>query len=311
MAETHVAEGPFNLAQNPFKLDEPKATRRTKTNTSSTKNKFGVLQPQEVILGLFGEYIGEDERAWSGGLVHVLGDLGFSVAASRVAINRVISRGLLSPEKEGRFAFYRATDRMRIVHEEGRRYIFSAGSTFEHDGQWTTVFSKETTDGRLRGGRLSRWLSFRGFGNLQDGIWIAPGNKRQELESLFGKLGFIDTVAIFVGRFEASLEVSEIASRAWQLKKLKIMYDTLVKDIEHLSGISPDDFDLVTAFKLRTRLIEMFRQVWSQTPHISDEFIDINWRRSEATALFNELADLLNPGASAYFRGKVVTGELH
>ncbi len=57
----------------------------------------------------------------------------------------------------------------------------------------------------------------------------------------------------------------------------------------------------VTAFQLRTRLIEVFRQVWSQTPHIPDEFIDTNWRRSKATTLFNELADTLNGGASAYF----------
>ncbi len=64
---------------------------------------------------------------------------------------------------------------------------------------------------------------------------------------MFGKLGFIDTVAIFVGRFEDPLDVSEIASRAWQLKKPKTRYDKLVKDIEHLSGKSPDDFDLVTA----------------------------------------------------------------
>ncbi|MCY3983746.1 MAG: hypothetical protein OXE85_07490 [Roseovarius sp.] len=100
-------------------------------------------------------------------------------------------------------------------------------------------------------------------------------------------------------------------SKQQQLKKLKTMYDKLVKDIEHLSEKSPDDFDLVTAFQLRTRLIEMFPQVWSQTPHISDEFIDTDWRRPEATALFNEWTNTLNSGASAYFHGKVVTGELH
>ena len=59
--------------------------------------KLRVLQPQEVILGLFGEYVKPGEKVWSGGLVRLLEDLNFSPAASRIALSRVVARRLLIP----------------------------------------------------------------------------------------------------------------------------------------------------------------------------------------------------------------------
>ena len=164
------------MALSPFGTKARVASRPIPTATQGPLEKFGVLQPQEVILGLFGEYVSGDERAWSGGLVQLLGDLGFSSAASRVALNRVIARGLLAPVKEGRFVFYVITPRLRLVHEEGRKQTFSPVADVAWTGEWTMVWYTIPEQHRVQRARLGRWLNLRGFGALQDSTWIAPGN---------------------------------------------------------------------------------------------------------------------------------------
>ena len=138
-------------ALSPFgsKADRKTVARVVPASQGPAK-KFGNLQPQEVILGLFGEYVGLDELAWSGGLVQLLGDLGFSGGASRVALNRVIRRGLLAPVRRARFVFYRITPRLKLVHDEGRRQTFSAAIDPPWSAHWTLTWYAVPEERRLQ-----------------------------------------------------------------------------------------------------------------------------------------------------------------
>ncbi|MGH7918706.1 MAG: PaaX family transcriptional regulator C-terminal domain-containing protein, partial [Candidatus Dormibacteraceae bacterium] len=52
--------------------------------------------PQRLTLDVLGMYVRErGAQLWAGGLVQLLGDLGFSVGAARVAVQRLCARGLL------------------------------------------------------------------------------------------------------------------------------------------------------------------------------------------------------------------------
>lgn len=267
---------------------------------------FGVLQPQEVTLGLFGEYVEIKERAWSGGLVRLLGDLGFSPAASRVALNRVIARGLLKPHRVGRFIFYVMTPRMQLVQDEGRRQMYSA-TELAFDGQWTMVWYAIPRQHGHQRARLGRWLNLRGFGPISDGAWIAPGNQEQDVAQLASKLGLTKHVFVLVGKFGDQSDFKDLATRCWKIDQLKHMYDVFVNDFRKLGSgtgkLSPRD-----AFIARTRLIEMFRITTTHNPRLPDDVIGVKWRRKEATDLFQHLQSSLREGASLHFRSHAVTG---
>lgn len=268
--------------------------------------KFGILQPQEVTLGLFGEYVETKERAWSGGLVRLLGDLGFSNAASRVALNRVIARGLLEPHRVGRFIFYMMTPRMELVQSAGRRQMYSS-TEVAFDGEWTMVwYSVPRQHGHQRA-RLGRWLRLRGFGSFSDTGWIAPGDQEQDVLQLARKLGLNKDVFVLVGRFSDSSDLRELATRCWKIDQLKQMYDLFVSEFRKYengkSKLAPRE-----AFIVRTRLIETFRITTTHNPRLPDDFLGVKWRRKEATELFQHLQSNLYEVASSYFRIHAVTG---
>jgi phenylacetic acid degradation operon negative regulatory protein len=276
----------------------------------SILDKFGVLQPQEVILGLLGEYVVGEERVWSGGLVQLLGDLGFSHAASRVALNRVITRGLLAPVKEGRFVFYVITPRLKLVHKEGRKQTFSPSADINWSGDWTLVWYAIPEKHRLQRARLGRWLNLRGFGALQDGTWITPGDRRKDVLELAERLEVSKHIVVFSGTLATPSDVTQIVSRGWKVNELKQMYDIFVKKFSpYLKKVKSGALHSREAFVARTRLIEMFRTTTSQDPQLSDDVLNVEWRRREAIRIFQDLQQALYLPATTYFRSSALSGQ--
>ncbi|HXO06662.1 MAG TPA: hypothetical protein VN880_01450, partial [Solirubrobacteraceae bacterium] len=66
------------------------------------------VQPQELAITLLGTYVRPfGDRVWSGGLVVLLGELRFSEGAARVALTRLVRRGLIERIRDGRLVHYR------------------------------------------------------------------------------------------------------------------------------------------------------------------------------------------------------------
>ena len=76
---------------------------------------------------MLGTYLQPRSRmAWSGGLVKLLGEFDFSSGAARIALNRLINRGLLERTRMGRLAFYSLTSRSRRLLKDGDERIFGS-----------------------------------------------------------------------------------------------------------------------------------------------------------------------------------------
>jgi phenylacetic acid degradation operon negative regulatory protein len=299
------------MALSPFKTANVEATVEERAvPRESLAERVKILQPQEVILGLFGEYVTSEHSAWSGGLVQALGDLGFSPAASRVALNRVVARDLLAPTKRGRFVFYEITPRLQLVHEDGRKRIFSQTPTPHWNGDWTVVWYNIPDGQRLQRARLGRWLNLRGFGAIQDGTWIAPGAQAEAVTALASRLGISANIVVVVGQLADGISVRATVDRAWRIEDLTKIYDDFVNAFERFT----DQREVSClakreAFVVRTRLIEIFRQATTFDPGLPDSVLGISWRRSDAVRCFNKAEKFLHASASAYFRAIAVDGE--
>src|SRR5437660_8937413 len=123
------------------------------------------LAPQDLVITMLGTYVRPaGEPVWSGGMVELLGEFGFTEGAARVALTRLVRRGLIDRVRSGRLVHYRVTPRCDRLLAEGDGRIFSLGDPPSAGDCWTVVWHQITEDRRLERSRLARRLRFLGFG---------------------------------------------------------------------------------------------------------------------------------------------------
>jgi phenylacetic acid degradation operon negative regulatory protein len=165
-----------------------------------------------------------ERPVWSGGLVTLLGEFGFSTGASRGALARMVRRGGLERLRDGRLVSYRPTPRTVALLEEGDRRIFSLGREPHRAELWTALWHAIPQERRLERGRLARRLRFLGFGSVQDGMWISPRDREREVVALIDDLQVGGYAGVMVGRPAAALDLRALVSRAWDLDALDERY---------------------------------------------------------------------------------------
>ena len=157
------------------------------------------LHPQDLVITLLGIYVRPfGDRVWSGGLVALLGELGFSTGAARVALMRLVRRGLIARIREGRLVHYRMTPRADRLLAEGEQRIFSLGAARDDGGTWTILWHHIPEDRRLERGRLAHRLRLLGFGSVQDSVWVSPHDQALEVAQLIEELAVHDFATVFV-----------------------------------------------------------------------------------------------------------------
>jgi phenylacetic acid degradation operon negative regulatory protein len=257
-------------------------------------------QPQDLVMTFLGAYaVPHDRVVWSGGLVTLLGEFGFSTGASRVALARMVRRGGLERLRDGRLVSYRPTPRTIALLEEGDRRIFSLGREPHRAESWTALWHAIPEERRLERARLARRLRFLGFGSVQDGMWISPHDREGEVVAVLDSLGVGGYAGVMVGRPAAALDFRALVSRAWDLDALDERYRAFLDEFSSAGGRSARDEH--EAFRLRTRLVHVFRRFPALDPELPDELMHAPAHRADAVALFHRLYAALAPSAQRHF----------
>jgi phenylacetic acid degradation operon negative regulatory protein len=257
-------------------------------------------QPQDLVMTFLGAYaVPHDRVVWSGGLVTLLGDFGFSTGASRVALARMVRRGGLERLRSGRLVSYRPTPRTVALLEEGDRRIFSLGREPHRAELWTALWHAIPEERRLERARLSRRLRFLGFGSVQDGTWISPHDREREVVSLIEELKVGEYTGVMVGRPAGALDFRALVSRAWDLDALDERYRAFIDEFSSAGGRAARDEH--EAFRQRTRLVHVFRRFPALDPELPDELMHAPAHRADAVALFHRLYAALAPSAQRHF----------
>jgi phenylacetic acid degradation operon negative regulatory protein len=261
-------------------------------------------QPQDLVMTFLGAYvIPHDRLVWSGGLVTLLGEFGFSTSAARVALARMVRRGSLDRSKDGRLVSYRPTPRTVALLEEGDRRIFSLGREPHRAELWTVLWHAIPEERRLERARLARRLRFLGFGSVQDGMWISPHDREREVVALIDALHVGGYAGVMLGRPAASLDFRALASRAWDLDALDGRYRAFIDEFSSPARRSDDR----EAFLLRSRLVHVFRRFPALDPELPDELMHAPRHRAKAVALFHRLYAALAPAAQRHFNEVTTT----
>ena len=260
------------------------------------------LRPQDLVVTMLGTYVRPFARAvWSGGLVLLLGEFGFSDGAARAALTRLVRRDLIARVRSGRLVHYRLTPRCERLLIEGDGRIFTLGRLRAGAGPWTVLWHQIPEDRRLERTRLGRRLRFLGFGSVQDSVWISPHDHSAEVGAL-GELGVAEFATVFVSGVRAGPGLPALVARAWDLTGLEERYDAFWLEFEPFmrADSSPSDPE---AFRVRTRMTHSYRAFAQLDPELPDELAPLSAARRRAAAIFDELDASLAPASQRHFDG--------
>jgi phenylacetic acid degradation operon negative regulatory protein len=275
--------------------------------TSTAVASAEPLQPQDLVITLLGAYVRPfGGVVWSGGLVALLGEFGFSHGAARVALTRVVRRGLLARERTGRLVHYRITPRCEVLLAEGDGRIFSLGSSPASGDSWTLLWHQIPEDRRLERSRLARRLRFLGFGSVQDSVWVSPHDHVAEVERMLGDLGVEDFGTVFSA---APRGLTPLVARAWDLSELVERYSAFASEFSaYSSARARERLSDAEAFMVRTRVIHLFRGFPFLDPELPDDVTpgSVSRARAKAVALFHSLYEGLAAASQRHF--DAVTG---
>lgn len=265
--------------------------------------RVGLLQPQDLAITILGAHLRRPgEMVWSGGMVRILGEFGFTTEAARAALARLVIRGLLTRRKQGRLVHYTLTPRAEELLAEGDRRIFSFGRTAPANDAWTMLWHAIPEDRRVERSRLARRLRFLGFGSIQDATWVAASDRERELLALLGTLDVQSFASIFVGRLSRALAPMALLAQAWDLDELALFYEAFLADFAPLRRASArralSDAD---AFLMRTRMLHRFREFPFRDPELPDAIAPGRARRTRVVATFDEVYERLAEPADAHF----------
>lgn len=261
------------------------------------------LQPQGLAittLGAYGRVSGEP--VWSGGMVRLLGEFGFSVGAARVALGRLVRSGLLERVRRGRQIYYGMSPALEHLLAEGDERIFGLGVDDDWTGVWTVLWQAVPDELGPQRRRLAGRLRFLGFGPVQNGTWVSPHDRARELTALVDDLAIEQYVGVIVGRPATGNALQTLIGQAWDLDVLADGYERFLGELRPFrSARSRGRLSDRDAFLVRTRAVHEFRQFPSQDPGLPEVVLNRRWRRSDAVAAFRELYELLAEPAQRHF----------
>ncbi|HEY1508528.1 MAG TPA: PaaX family transcriptional regulator C-terminal domain-containing protein [Solirubrobacteraceae bacterium] len=265
------------------------------------------FQPQDLVVTLLGTYVRPySSTVWSGGLVVLLAEFGFSHGAARVALTRLVRRGLITRVRSGRLVHYRITPRCERVLLEGDGRIFSLGDPHDDGRTWTLLWHQIPEDRRLQRSRLARRLRFLGFGSVQDSVWVSPHDHFLEVVELLEELEVDEFATLFRAPVDAAAGLGPFVSRAWNMSGLAERYDGFCSEfgafirrgrVQRLGDLE--------AFIVRTRLVHLFREFPVMDPELPEELAPLGRARARAVEIFHALYEGLAEPSQRHFEAVV------
>ena len=265
--------------------------------------------PQHLLTTILGDYWwGRREGLPSAALVRLAEEFSVTPLAARAALSRLVRRGLLEVERQGRRASYALTEEAERVLTEGIQRIvaFGLGSP-EWDGRWTVAaFSlpEQSRDLRHLLRTRLRWL---GFAPLYDGMWVSAHDVGAAARKVLRELGVEQSTVLRAEVVEGP--GGRPPTAAWDLEELRQTYQDFVDAYAPLrERVVRGQVGATEALVARTEVMDTWRTLPGLDPELPQELLPANWPMQGARAVFAEVYDGLGPLAE--IRVRQIVGKL-
>ena len=259
-------------------------------------------RPGSLILDVYGAYLRQlGNWAAVADLVTLVGELGVTQQAVRSAVSRMTRHGLLVNERRAGVSGYRLSPDAMPMMERGDRRIFSMRSPASlADGWVLVVFSVPETE-RAQRHQLRRRLTWLGFGNLANGVWIAPRRTKADLTIVLEQFALTPYAQVFDASYEGFADVAEMVAASWDLDWLSSLYAGFLRDCRPVlarwarRGARDDDRRAFVDYSL---LLHAWRKLPYLDPGLPSELLPRDWAGRAAADAFFGLRDRLEPPRS-------------
>ncbi|MGI5270179.1 PaaX family transcriptional regulator [Nonomuraea sp. CA-218870] len=261
----------------------------------------GGVRPQSVILTFLGDHVyGRSACVFSGSFIDAFARVGISEEATRSALTRMVRRGLLRRQRAGRRMYFGLTATSAEVLKDGARRIWHTGvvNDADHD-RWTLVgFSLPESWQRQRHELRSR-LVWAGFGPLQNGLWIAPGEV--DATGLIEDLGC--GVKVFSAEPRQPTDMQALVADAYDLAGLGRRYEAFLRRWDRQDPVPAAPDDLARSLLLLTEWLQIIRT----DPRLPLRHLPRDWPAEKAQRVCHRLHKRFRPEADAIVEGLLDT----
>ncbi|NUS30350.1 MAG: PaaX family transcriptional regulator [Streptomyces sp.] len=250
------------------------------------------LRPQSLMLTFLGDQVlGRDVCVYSGSVIDVFARVGVGEQATRSTLTRMVNRGLLRRQREGRRMYFGLTEHSAAVLRDGERRIWQTGAVNRHwDGTWTLLgFSLPESWQRQRHDLRSK-LTWSGFGPLFSGLWIAPGEV--DVAELVAELGLSAHVKVFRAHADAGMDIGAMIEETWELAELAERYEAFVGRWQPWETRAPEaDEALAQRLLLQAEWLRVIRR----DPRLPVKHLPDDWPAEQAEKTFRAVHERLTP----------------
>ncbi|MDX3380984.1 PaaX family transcriptional regulator C-terminal domain-containing protein [Streptomyces niveiscabiei] len=250
------------------------------------------VRPQSLMLTFLGDQVlGRSVCVYSGSVIDVFARAGVGEQATRSTLTRMVNRGLLRRQREGRRMYFGLTAHSEAVLRDGERRVWHTGAVNRRwDGSWTLLgFSLPESWQRQRHDLRSK-LAWHGFGPLFSGLWIAPGEV--DVAELVEELGLSAHVKVFRAQADAGTDITAMIEETWELGELASRYAAFRERWQRWEGELPSAEDaLARRLLLQTDWLNIIRR----DPRLPVLHLPADWPADGAEKTFRRVHERLTP----------------
>ncbi|MCX4096696.1 PaaX family transcriptional regulator C-terminal domain-containing protein [Nocardia sp. alder85J] len=219
-------------------------------------------------------------------LLYVLEGLGFGAHASRQAVARTGSAGLIAPRRDGRETLWSLTDKAHRLFTEGDVRVFSTDiDPARWDGQWLVLNVAIPESHRATRKKLYAALRWAGFGNPTPGTWVTPHTHRAaEAAQAIDALGLTENSLSFIGTTSAAgISEEDLVRRSWDLAAAEAAYDELLERFDSQRFTTADE-----QLFAHVELADSLRRMTYMDPRLPEVLLP-HWRGQQAAKRLRDL----------------------
>ncbi len=265
------------------------------------------MKARSILFTLYGDYIRHfGGTIWSGSLVKLMGELGFSPGAVRTALSRMCQQGWLKVTRDGKNSFYCLTKRGEERMEEAARRIFHMRSE-TWDGYWTIITYSLPEKKSLERDQLRSELQWLGFGRMIPSVWISPNPLGRIALNHLRIQGLQASVEVFTARHFGSASSEELVRRCWNIPMINRSYEEFIREWQPRWKAAQNELargggmaDRL-CFADKTSLVHEYRKFLFVDPALPAELLPKQWAGTTAWRLFRDYYQLLADGAIRFF----------
>lgn len=268
------------------------------------------LRAGSLITTVFGDSIApRGGVVWLGSLIRAMAEFGVSERLVRTSVFRLAKDGWLQSKQVGRRSYYSLTADGSERFRAATHRIYGEPSR-EWAGTWCVLLLpglNAVTRDLVR--KECGWL---GFGAVSPNVLAHPGPELLDVDATLKRLNVDEEVVVMtdcVSRSDPAM--LKVARESWNLDDIDERYAHFIATfrpvLESLEG--EEDTKPVTAFLVRTMLIQEYRKVLLRDPHLPADLLPEHWHGDDAYSLCRDLYRELYAPADEYLSMTMETAD--